>query len=549
MPYAFDFLSIADIAKRLEKKEISPVELAEAHLQRIHTLDPRLNAFLTITTDLARKQARAAEQEIMKGHYKGPLHGIPIGLKDIYNTAGVRTTGHSKVALHNKPAQNATTVQKLFQAGAVLMGKLATHEFAHGGPSFDLPWPPARNPWQVDHFTGGSSSGPAAAVAAGLVLGALGSDTGGSIRTPASLCGIVGFKPTYGLISRNGVIPNSYSFDHCGPMARTVEDCALMLEALAGHDHLDPASARHPIPDYRQSLIPDIQGFRIGVMRSFWDRDHPVSAELNQAMEAALTLFTELGAEVEEVKVPPLQEYYDVKIVIAETEIFAVHQHDLRKQAANFGKDFLARCLPACFFSAVDYVQAQRRRRQLINAMHPLYEQYDVLVMAGEGPAPRFDQCQSELFRNKPNFSTVFNVTGGPALAICNGFTKDGLPLSMQIAAQPFAETKVLQAAYAYEQATSWHTRHPELKLDTPVKPPPRFPPQVMPEMPEEIYRYAEHTAKQFDLSLASEHFQLLCTGATSALAMADRVRRKYSWKEEPANVFDSNNRPAVQTE
>jgi aspartyl-tRNA(Asn)/glutamyl-tRNA(Gln) amidotransferase subunit A len=235
-PTELHWLTIAEAARQIERRRLSPVELADALLARIEALDPQLNAFLLPTPEKARERARAAEREIMAGRYKGSLHGIPFGLKDIYATAGIRTTSHSKICENLVPTEDATTVTKLYQAGAVLLGKLATHEFAHGGPSFDLPWPPARNPWNRDHFTGGSSSGAGAAVAAGFVPGALGSDTGGSIRGPAALCGIVGLKPTYGLVSRAGVYANSFTFDHAGPMTWTVEDCAILLQAIAGND-------------------------------------------------------------------------------------------------------------------------------------------------------------------------------------------------------------------------------------------------------------------------------------------------------------------------
>ena len=254
------FLTIAEAAPLIERKQLSPVELTTALIRRAETLDPQINAYLLLTSERALDQARAAEREIMAGTYRGPMHGVPFGLKDIYSTAGIRTTGHSKICSDTVPSADATTVARLYGAGAVLTGKLATHEFAHGGPSFDLPWPPARNPWNREHFTGGSSSGSGAAVAAGFVPGALGSDTGGSIRGPAALCGVVGLKPTYGLVSRSGVYTNSFSFDHAGPMTWTVEDCAIMLQVIAGHDPNDPASAwvqfKHSMPPSRQRHQP-----------------------------------------------------------------------------------------------------------------------------------------------------------------------------------------------------------------------------------------------------------------------------------------------------
>src|SRR3954452_3991659 len=238
-----DYLTIAEAARLIEKRELSPVELCDSRLDRIATFDDRLHSFIRVLSDSTRDEAKAAEAEIAAGKYRGPLHGIPIGLKDIYETAGVPTTGHSKVMQDHVPKADAFSVKRLRAAGAVVVGKLATHEFAFGGPSFDLPWPPARNPWNTDCFTGGSSSGTAASVAAGLVLGGTGSDTGGSIRGPAAYCGLAGIKPTYGLISRIGILPLAFSLDHAGPMAWTAEDCAILLQAMAGHDPADPASA------------------------------------------------------------------------------------------------------------------------------------------------------------------------------------------------------------------------------------------------------------------------------------------------------------------
>ena len=341
------FLTIAEAARLIEQKRLSPVELTTALIRRTEALDPQLNAYLLLTADRALDQARQAEREIMAGDYRGPMHGIPFGLKDIYSTAGIRTTGHSRICLDTVPSADATTVRKLYDAGAVLTGKLATHEFAHGGPSFDLPWPPARNPWNREHFTGGSSSGSGAAVAAGFVPAALGSDTGGSIRGPAALCGIVGLKPTYGLVSRCGVYANSFSFDHAGPMTWTVEDCAIMLQAIAGHDPNDPASATRPVPDYRAALTGDIKGLRIGVVRHLHEDDCAGDTRGGAALEEAFAVFRSLGATLGEVRLRPAQDYYDVKVTIAESELLAVHEQALRTRPGDFGEDFLGRVL-AC---------------------------------------------------------------------------------------------------------------------------------------------------------------------------------------------------------
>src|SRR5436190_20997946 len=301
-----DFLTIAEAARLIESRELSPVELVDSRLDRITRLDDRLHSFIRVLADSARADARAAEAEIAAGKYRGPLHGIPIGLKDIYETAGVATTGHSKVMQDHVPKADAFSVAKLKSAGAIVMGKLATHEFAFGGPSFDLPWPPARNPWNPEHFTGGSSSGTAAAVAAGMVLGGLGSDTGGSIRSPAALCGITGLKPTYGRVSRRGVFPLAFSLDHVGPMAWTAEDCAILLQALAGHDPRDPASADIPADNYRSGLKKSIRGVRIGVVRHFFEKDNKAGEQTVRAIDAALAVLKAQGAVVREVKLSPL---------------------------------------------------------------------------------------------------------------------------------------------------------------------------------------------------------------------------------------------------
>ncbi|MBV8411557.1 MAG: hypothetical protein JOY64_28280 [Alphaproteobacteria bacterium] len=307
-----EILTIAQAARLMDQKKLSPVELAKSHLDRIHRLDPKLNAFLLVTEERALSDAKASEARQMAGSRRGPLDGIPIAHKDIYNTAGIRTTAHSRLLEHNVPTRDAHTVAKWADAGTVMLGKLATHEFAFGGPSFDLPWPPARNPWNTEHFTAGSSSGTGAAVAAGLVLGGTGSDTGGSIRGPAALCGIAGIKPTYGLSSRNGILPLAFSLDHAGPMAWTAEDCALLLQAMAGHDPEDPASVDRPVADFTAGINDGVKGLRIGVVRHFFETDQPVSAATRAGIDAALDFFRKQGAEVRDIVLSPAADYHAV---------------------------------------------------------------------------------------------------------------------------------------------------------------------------------------------------------------------------------------------
>ncbi|HYC49142.1 MAG TPA: amidase [Burkholderiales bacterium] len=535
-------LPISELAALIKARKLSAVELTRAYLKRIRTCDAQVNAFITITDELALEQAARADREIAEGRYRGALHGIPFAVKDVIDTAGVLTTAHSRILERNFPSADATAVGKLYDAGAILLGKVSTHEFAHGGPSFDLPWPPARNPWNNEHHSGGSSSGSGAAVAAGFAAMALGTDTGGSIRTPSSLCGIVGLKPTYGRVSRYGVINNSFTFDNCGPMTWTVEDCAVMLQAIAGYDPKDPSSSDVPVPDYRATLTPDLKGMRIGVLRHFWEEDLPVSAELARAIENAISTLEKLGATLEVVRMRPIQEYYDVKIVIAESELLAVHQDDFVERPEDFGEIFLGRVLGAALFQSVDYVQAQRERRKMLAEMKPLYERFDAFVTAGLGPAPRLDEHRNIGFWEKwqkPNMTTPFNVTAGPALVQCIGFSEQGLPLSMQVASRPFNEQAVFRVAHAYEKATPWRERRPKLvpgAIARPIAPEPipTNPAGIEPRTRELVRMMAE----QAGLKLPERLLVQMCEAAPYARAMANRIRRKRKRADEPANTF-----------
>jgi aspartyl-tRNA(Asn)/glutamyl-tRNA(Gln) amidotransferase subunit A len=533
-----DYITLADAATLIAARKLSPVELVSAKLERIAALDSQLDAFITVTEKLALRQARAAEAEIAAGQYRGPLHGIPFALKDLYDTEGILTSGHSKVCADNIPRKDSAVTAKLYEAGGVLLGKLAMTEFAHGGPGFDAPWPPARNPWNPEHFTGGSSSGSGAAVAAGFVPTAMGSDTGGSIRIPAALCGTVGLKPTYGLVSRYGVIPNSWTFDHCGPLTWTVEDCAIVLQAIAGYDPRDAGSLRSEVPDYRAALTPDLRGLRVGVVRHFWEHDLKVSDEVAQAMDRALDVLRGLGATLEDTRMRPMQEYLDVKATIAETEIFCVHQKDLIARPGDFGMHFLAQTLAGCLFEATDYVQAQRERRLMLAEMEPLYQKYDVLVTASAGPAPRVDRYSILNAWLRPNIHTVFSVTGGPCIAICNGYTRDGLPLSMQIAGRPFDDAKVLRAAHAYEKATAWRERRPALAPGAPRVPITPAPDLSGVEVDNATRRQVEEQTRRAGLTLDDTQLALLCEVAPYAFAMSRRVRGNHDRSHEPANVF-----------
>jgi aspartyl-tRNA(Asn)/glutamyl-tRNA(Gln) amidotransferase subunit A len=534
------FLTIAEASALIASRKLSPVEYVDALINRTEAFDPQLRAYITPTFDLARQQAQQAERDIAAGAYRGPMHGIPFGLKDIYDTKGILTSGHSRVCQQRLPDQDATTTTKLYEAGAILMGKLATHEFAHGGPSFDLPWPPARNPWNLAHFTGGSSSGSGAALAAGLVPMALGSDTGGSIRGPASLCGVVGLVPTFGLVSRGGVIPNSYTFDHCGPLARSVEDCAIALQVLAGFDARDAGSIQRDIPAYRAALKPDLRGLKIGVLRHNWEADLPASEDVRRAMAEALDVLKRLGAELEDCQVRSPQHYFDVKVIIAETELLSIHQPNLITRPGDFGADFRARVLPAVLFSANDYVQATREHRRLVAEMAPLYDQYDVFITAGQGEAPPLEAHRSLAFWQRPNLFTAANVTSQPALELCNGFGSNGLPLGMQVLGRPFDEATVLRVAYAYEQATPWHRQHPQLHAgrQAPVLTPPPTLAGTADQTDAATREACAAAAQCAGLRLNDEQFAQLLEGAPYALSMARRLRRDHGYAHEPANVF-----------
>ncbi len=459
-----EFFTISKASGLIASRKLSPIDLTQHCLARIRRLDPVLHSFITVTEERALRDARAAEARVMAGTGRDKLDGIPIAHKDIYCTGGIATTAHSKQLQGYIPDEDAATVRKLAEAGTVLLGKLATHEFAFGGPAFDLPWPPARNPWNSDHFTGGSSSGTAAAVAAGLILGGTGSDTGGSIRAPAALCGITGIKPTYGLCSRVGILPLAFSMDHAGPLAWTAEDCALLLHAMAGPDPADPASAGRVAPDYTETLNDGVKGMRIGVVRHFHESDHPVSEGTRKGVDGAIDIFRRLGAEVREVQLPPLADYSACGWVILMTEAFAIHERWMQTSFEKYGELLRDRMALGGLISGADYVQAVRRRRELCAATAMAMKPIDILLTASQpGEAPRIDAVLKWSILEKPSFTIPFNVTGQPAISVCAGFGAGGLPVSIQLAGKPFDEATLLRAAHSFEQATQWRQHRPPM--------------------------------------------------------------------------------------
>lgn len=458
------FLTIAEAGKLIAAKKLSPVELTRTCLDRVKKLDPTLHSFLLVTEERAMADAQAAETRMMAGTRKGPLDGIPIAHKDIYNTAGIRTTAHSKLLEHNVPTEDSVVVQKWADAGTVMLGKLATHEFAIGGPSFDLPWPPARNPWNPDHFTAGSSSGTGAAVAAGLIMGGTGSDTGGSIRGPAALCGLAGIKPTYGTASRRGVLPLSQTLDHTGPLAWTVQDCALLLQAMAGYDPLDPASANRSVANFTADLDKGAKGLRIGVIRHFHEEDNPASPATLKGIEDALAVFRSQGAEIRDVKVSSMMDYNAPGWVILTTEAYAVHEPWLKERFNDYGELMRDRLAFGALIPASSYVQALRRRRVLCLEMRDAMADLDILITASApAEAPKITEVPKWGTFEKPGFTMPFNLTGLPALSVCTGYGEGGLPVSMQIVGKPFADATVFRAGHAYEAATTWRNKRPSM--------------------------------------------------------------------------------------
>jgi aspartyl-tRNA(Asn)/glutamyl-tRNA(Gln) amidotransferase subunit A len=445
------FLSLGEAARLIRSKALSPVEYTSALLARIDRINPKCNAFLTVSAEQAMAQAKTAESEIVAGQYRGPMHGMPYAVKDIFDVEGMATTCHSRLRINHRATSDAFVVGRLRKAGAVLLGKLALHEFAIGGPAFDLPWPPARNPWDLRMHPGGSSSGSGAALAAGLAPATLGTDTGGSVRNPAACCGIVGLKPTYGLVSVRGVFPLSMSLDHVGPMTRTVEDNAMLLDAIAGPDADDPLSAQRAAPNCLTTINAGIKGMRIGVISHFYERDAEADAEQIAGIQAAIDVLRKLGADVAIVDVQPLSMWQDCYRVIMPSESFAVHQADMAKRPEDYAAITRDKILPGAFVSASKYIGAQQLRRLLCDRMQEAMRGFDaVITLSGLYlPTPIEDTETVTRFYDR-QCRMVFNITGMPAISVPTGSSKSGLPLAMQIAGHAFDEATVYRIAQAY---------------------------------------------------------------------------------------------------
>jgi len=461
------FLTIGELSKLIEKKGVSPVEVTTSFLERIDQLDGQINAYITVLADEARKSSEEAERAILSGNYLGPLHGIPIAAKDLFWTKGIRTTAGSKILADFIPEEDSIVSRKLRVAGAIIIGKTNLHEFAIGGTSDNPHYGAIRNPWDMERVPGGSSGGSAAATAASLCAGALGSDTGGSIRDPAGFCGIVGLKPTYGRVSRFGVIPCAWSLDHVGPMTKNVEDTALMLAVIAGKDIKDPASSDVPVPDYAKALGGTVKGLRLGIPKEYFFEE--VDEEIQEHVRKAISVLEGLGMVAEEVSMPYVKYARTLLWAIIGAEASSYHEPFFKTRAEEYGRDVRATLEVNQFVLASHYVKAQRVRSLLNEQILEALKKVDVIAcpMSQVSP-PKIGQRTLMLGKREVSvpaglgrLAAPFNMPGVPAISLPCGFTSSGLPIGLQLAGRPFDEETVLKVAWAYEANTDWHQRRP----------------------------------------------------------------------------------------
>lgn len=453
--------SLAQAARDIRSGKLSPVSLVEECLSRVDRLDGRLNAFVTLARESARAAAAAAEKEIRAGQWRGPLHGIPIGIKDVIDVEGLPTTAQSRQLEGYVPPGDAPAVRRLRDAGAILLGKLTTHEFAFGTPTWGPPGPPARNPWNTERFAGGSSSGPAVAAATGMVLGAVGTDTAGSIRSPAALCAVSGLKPGRGRIDTQGVFPLASSLDTVGPLAWTVEDCATMLAAMAPSCRSD----RHWQSDAGFPLLnADLRELRIGVVRHFFSQDSPIAADAAGAIDDALDAFRSLGCRVRDVQLASLAEWNAAGMLILLAEAFTVHESWLQSRSPLYGESVRDALLLGALVESSDYTAALNHRMRLAAEIDDAFRDHDVLVTAIQpGEAPPIDAVSKWGFVERLSFGIPFNVSDNPALAVCCGFGRHDLPLGLQLVGRRDDELTLLRAGHAYEQRAGWRGRRPPI--------------------------------------------------------------------------------------
>ena len=458
------FLTVAELAQLIESREVSPVEVTQAYLDRIDGLDFKFNAYLAVSRREALEAAREAEDAIARGDYRGPMHGIPVAVKDQFWTRGVRTTGGTRILADFVPDEDATIIANLKQAGAVLLGKTNMTEFAMGA-GFERFSPP-RNPWNLDRRTGGSSGGSGAATAAYLCATSLGEDTGGSIRFPATWCGLVGHRPTWGLVSRYGVMTGVWSMDTAGPISRTVEDAAITLTAIAGRDERDPYTWNRPVPDFRAGLNADISGLRIGLITEQIDEES-TAADTRDAVLRALGVLGELGAVVEEVSIPLTAHGAVLSQIPLVVEPALNMKEWVRDRLQDYGHNNRIGLLTGSIFPAQAYYKAQKLRTMFRNQVHEALEQYDVLVTPTASVAAQ-PIVEDPIRTSKEDAAPLsylqtrtFNMASAPAVSLNCGFSDEGLPIGLQIGGRPGADQTVLNVAYAYEQATDWHNRRP----------------------------------------------------------------------------------------
>ncbi len=465
--------SAADLAVRIRTRELSSAEIVEDLLARLNRCKS-LNAFLTVTADVARERAREVDREIAAGRYRGPLHGIPVSLKDLIDTRGIRTTCGSRILAERIPPEDATVATRLHDAGAVLLGKTALHEFAYGVTTNNPHFGPTRNPWDPERIPGGSSGGSCAAVAAGLGPVSLGTDTGGSIRIPGALCGVVGLKPAYGRVSRHGVFPLAWSLDHVGPLTRTVEDAALVLQAIAGPDAQDPATLGHDLPDFTEELRQSVAGLHVGVVRDEYHQE--MTDDVRRAFQEVLRVLGTLGIHLEDARFPRSAETVIAQTTIIMSEAASVHERWLRERPEDYGPETRARLRRGQFFTATQYLRAQKVRALLAQEVGELLRSYAALVLPTTPcVAPLITQDTVVIGDHTSDVRSVLtrmtrfaNFTGLPAITVPCGFGVGGMPVGLQIVGRPMDETTVLAIARAYEQATPWHTRRPPEPAEAP---------------------------------------------------------------------------------
>ncbi|MFC1923044.1 amidase [Chloroflexota bacterium] len=459
-----NYLSLTEAAISIRDQDLSPVELTRAHIDRINQVEPLLNCFITQTLQAALERARDAELEIIAGEYRGPLHGIPFALKDLFETKGIRTTAGSLFFTDWVPEEDGVVVQRLNSAGMVNLGKLNMHEIALGVTNNNPHFGACHNPWKLDRTPGGSSGGSASALAAGMCMGALGSDTGGSIRIPASLCGVVGLKPTFGRVSLRGVVPLSWNLDHPGPMARRVSDVAVILQIIAGYDPQDPASLDAAVPDYLAQLEGSVRGWRVALAEdSFFSKAEP---EVLEAVRTAADVFASLGAQVSQVEFPDAREAAKTNGLMVPSDAAAFHHERLESHREKFGVDIRQRLETGATYTSGEYILARRTQSILRRQFEDFFDDFDLLLTATTPiAAPPLEGPDAvEQAGRLTRFTSPFNLTGLPAISLPCGFTGHGLPIGLQIVTRPLGEAALLRAANAYEGATEWHLRRPDLK-------------------------------------------------------------------------------------